>query len=165
MSLDRSIALVFLLICIIYGYTAFVTMDQGLAPFMQRNPIWPSTFPKILSVLGGLVALTIILRLEKTNHTAEIAEINYRRLTDYKLMQAILLLVLMVAYAILLRPAGFFLSTTLFLFVGSAVLGERRWLLMAVTSLVAACVVWYLVDPVLGIFMRPFPAFLSAMMA
>ncbi|MGR3344909.1 MAG: tripartite tricarboxylate transporter TctB family protein, partial [Paracoccaceae bacterium] len=39
MALDRWIAVVFLLICLIYGYTAFFTMDGGLPPFMQRNPI------------------------------------------------------------------------------------------------------------------------------
>jgi putative tricarboxylic transport membrane protein len=25
-------------------------MDQLLPPFMQRNPVWPSTFPKVLAV-------------------------------------------------------------------------------------------------------------------
>ena len=57
MGLDRIIALAFLIMCVIYGYTAFFTMDSGLAPIMQRNPIWPSTFPKILSVAGILVSL------------------------------------------------------------------------------------------------------------
>ncbi|MEM7067435.1 MAG: tripartite tricarboxylate transporter TctB family protein [Pseudomonadota bacterium] len=161
MALDRYIALIFLIICMIYGYTAFFTMDQGLPPFMQRNPIWPSTFPKILSVLGALSALIILLGIEKSNHTAEVAEINYAKLTDYKLGQAILLLTLMVVYAFALRPAGFVLSTTLFLVLGSAILGERRWVLMFAIGLIASGVVWYLVDNVLGIFMRPLPAFLA----
>jgi hypothetical protein len=39
----------------VYGYLAFFTMDQLLPPFMQRNPVWPSTFPKVLSVLGIIV--------------------------------------------------------------------------------------------------------------
>ncbi|MDE2792270.1 MAG: tripartite tricarboxylate transporter TctB family protein [Paracoccaceae bacterium] len=159
MTLDRYIALVFLLICLVYGYAAFFTMDQGLPPFMQRNPIWPSTFPKVLSVMGVLAGLTIVLGIEKSNHTAEVAEINYRKLTEYKLGQALMLLALMVIYAFALRPAGFLVSTTLFLVCGSAVLGERRWFLMCAVALVASGVVWYLVDVVLGIFMRPFPAF------
>ena len=49
MALDRWIALIFLGICLAYGYTAWFNMDGGLAPFMKRNPIWPSTFPKLLS--------------------------------------------------------------------------------------------------------------------
>ena len=46
MALDRWIALALLGVCLAYGYTAWFTMDDGLAPFMKRNPIWPSTFPE-----------------------------------------------------------------------------------------------------------------------
>jgi putative tricarboxylic transport membrane protein len=58
MALDRWIALVFIAFCAVYGYLAFFTMDQLLPPFMQRNPVWPSTFPKVLSVLGIIVGLS-----------------------------------------------------------------------------------------------------------
>jgi putative tricarboxylic transport membrane protein len=51
MALDRWIALIFILFCCTYGYLAFFTMDQDVPPFMQSNPVWPSTFPKVLSVL------------------------------------------------------------------------------------------------------------------
>ena len=57
MALDRWIALIFVTFCGVYGYAAFFTMDQLLPPFMQRNPVWPSTFPKVLSVLGIIVGL------------------------------------------------------------------------------------------------------------
>jgi len=56
MALDRWIALILLGVCLAYGYTAWFTMDAGLAPFMKRNPIWPSTFPKVLSVGRAEVA-------------------------------------------------------------------------------------------------------------
>ncbi len=156
MGLDRYIALIFLLVCAIYGYTAFFTMDQGLAPIMQRNPVWPSTFPKVLSVAGIVAGLWILLGTEKPQDPAE-AVIDYRRLTDYKIGQAALLLASMVAYALTLRPAGFLLSTTLFLVAGTAILGERRWLFMILIAAVASGVIWYLVDQVLGVYMRPFP--------
>lgn len=161
MALDRVIALIFVLICVAYGYTAYFTMDAQLPPFMRNNPVWPSTFPKALSVLGILAALTIVLNLEKSTHTAEVAEINYRKLTEYKLTQALLLIALMVAYAFALRPVGFLISTTAFLAGGSVVLGERRWLIMIGVSVFASVFVWYLVDRVLGIFMRPLPQFLT----
>jgi len=157
MALDRWIALIFLIICLAYGYTAFFTMDAGLPPFMKFNPIWPSTFPKVLSVMGAIVALIILLGLEKSGHTAEVAEINYLRLTDYKIGQAALLMGLMVVYALALRPAGFLASTSLFLILGSAILGERRWLIMIIVSALATGIVWWLVDQVLGIFLRPLP--------
>ena len=162
MALDRWIALIILLICVTYGYAAFFTMDAALAPFMRQNPIWPSTFPKILSVMAILCALIILLGLEKTPAKSKPAEIDYRRLTDYKLGQALSLLALMVAYALLLRPAGFLLSTVLFLVAGSAILGERKYHIMVPVAAVAAGVIWYLVDNVLGIFLSPIPTLLSS---
>ncbi|MDO6729946.1 tripartite tricarboxylate transporter TctB family protein [Marinovum sp. 2_MG-2023] len=159
MALDRWIALILLGVSLVYGYTAWFTMDAGLAPFMKRNPIWPSTFPKVLSVLAVGACLVIVSGIEKSEPTE--AEIDYRRLHEYKLGQAVLLLGLMVAYALCLRPVGFILSTTAFLFLGSFVLGERKYLLMISVAVIATMIVWYLVQQVLGIYMRPLPGVLG----
>ncbi|OSQ47589.1 tripartite tricarboxylate transporter TctB family protein [Marivita geojedonensis] len=163
MALDRWIALIFITFCCAYGYLAFFTMDQLLPPFMQRNPVWPSTFPKVLSILGVIVGLIVLLGLEKQTDASEpsATEINYRRLHEYKLGQALMLLGLMVAYALALRPVGFLLGTTLFLIAGSAVLGERKWHIMIPVAMIATGCVWYLVQQVLGIFLRPFPFFMG----
>jgi putative tricarboxylic transport membrane protein len=159
MALDRWIALVLLSICLLYGYVAWFTMDANLAPFMQRKPVWPSSFPKILSILGTVLSLIILLGLEKGEQV--IGEIDHRRLTDYKLGQAVLMLALMVAYALCLRPLGFLGSTTAFLVAGSFILGERRWHVMIPVSLLTAGTIWYLVQEILGIFLRPLPFFLG----
>lgn len=161
MALDRWIALIILGIALAYGYAAFFTMDQLLPPFMQRNPIWPSTFPKVLAVLSIITAAIIVLGLEKPSGEVKTPDIDYRRLGDYNIGQAALLLGLMVAYALLLRPAGFLLSTSGFLIVGAMILGERKlWILIPVAA-VATGIVWYLVEGVLGIFLRPLPFFLG----
>ena len=159
MALDRWIALILLGVCLAYGYTAWFTMDGSLAPFMKRNPIWPSTFPKVLSILGIVASLIILLGFEKS--TPKEADIDYRRLHEYHLGQALLLLALMVAYAFSLRPLGFLVSTSAFLILGSYILGERKWHIMIPISLVATFVVWYLVQQVLGIYMRPLPGFMG----
>ncbi|SIT77962.1 putative tricarboxylic transport membrane protein [Yoonia rosea] len=164
MALDRWIALIFVLFCCVYGYAAFFTMDQLLPPFMQRNPVWPSTFPKVLAVLGIIVGLVVLLGLEKTDDSdagPSATEINYRRLHEYKLGQALMLLALMVLYALMLRPAGFLISTTVFLTAGSAILGERKFHIMIPVAVFATGSVWYLVQEVLGIFLRPFPFFMG----
>jgi len=157
MALDRWIALVLLGICLAYGYAAWFTMDGNLAPFMQRNPIWPSTFPKVLSVLGIIAATVILLGIEKSE--AKEAEIDYRRLGEYHLGQALTLLALMVIYALCLRPVGFLISTSAFLILGSYILGDRKWHVMVPLALIATLIVWYLVQEVLGIYMRPLPGF------
>ncbi|MEC7670378.1 MAG: tripartite tricarboxylate transporter TctB family protein [Pseudomonadota bacterium] len=163
MALDRWIALVFVVFCCIYGYLAFFTMDHLLPPFMQRNPVWPSTFPKLLAIGGCVVGLVVLLGLEKPENENEpsASDINYRRLHEYNLGQALLLIGLMIAYALALRPAGFLISTTVFLVVGSFVLGERKWHVMIPVALIAAGSIWYLVQEVLGIFLRPFPYFMG----
>lgn len=159
MVLDRWIALILLGICVAYGYTAWFTMDANLAPFMQRKPVWPSSFPKILSIFG--IVLSLIILLGRRQAEDAIGEIDYRRLTDYKLGQAILMLALMVAYALCLRPLGFLGSTIAFLTIGSFVLGERKWHVMLPISALTALVIWYLVQVVLGIFLRPLPFFMG----
>ncbi|MEM7695396.1 MAG: tripartite tricarboxylate transporter TctB family protein [Pseudomonadota bacterium] len=157
MTLDRWIALALLLICAVYGYSAFFLVDAGLPPFMQRNPVKPSTFPKVLALMGMGLSLVILLGLEKDQRRPEDMDINYRRLTDYKLVQALILVGLMVAYAMLLRPLGFIGSTFLFLVISALVLGERRFVTLGAVSAIAAFGVWYLVQEVLGIFLRPWP--------
>jgi putative tricarboxylic transport membrane protein len=163
MALDRWIALIFIAFCCVYGYLAFFTMDASLPPFMQRNPVWPSTFPKMLSVMGIVVGLIVLLGIEASTGAKEpsATDINYRRLQDYKLGQALTLLAFMVLYALALRPIGFLAATTLFLVGGMVVLGERKWHVMVPTALIAAVGVWYLVQQVLGIFLRPFPFFMG----
>ncbi len=159
MALDRWIAFIILCIASAYAYAAFFTMDQLLPPFMQRNPIWPSTFPKVLSILAILTSLVILLGFEARSEDDSEPEIDYRRLGDYHIYQALALLGLMVAYAMLLRPAGFLLSTVGFLSLGGIVLGERKLHILIPVAIFATGVVWYLVEQVLGIFLRPLPIF------
>ena len=159
MALDRWVALVLLGICLTYGYTAWFMMDGALPPIMKRLAVWPSSFPKVLSIAGIILSLIVVLRIEKGE--VKVGDIDYRRLHEYKLGQALALLGLMIAYAILLRPAGFLLATSGFLIGGSVILGERRWVVMIVVSAIATFGIWYLVQEVLGIFLRPLPFFMG----
>ena len=134
MALDRWVALAVLGICLIYGYTAWFMMDGALPPIMKRLAVWPSSFPKVLSIAGIILSSIVLLGVEKGEE--KVGDIDYRRLHEYKLGQALVLLGLMVAYAILLRPAGFLLATSGFLIGGSMILGERRWFVMIVVSMI-----------------------------
>jgi len=156
-NLDRWIAIVFLLICLVYGYTAFFSMDGSLPPFMQRNPIWPSTLPKLLSILG--ISTAIIVILSKPFVPGK-GSIDYRHLGQYKLFHAVGLMSMMVLYAISLRPMGFLFSTAAFLFISSFMLGERKLQLLLPVSIVTSLIIWYLVQEILGIFLRPLPWFM-----
>ncbi|MGH1482965.1 MAG: tripartite tricarboxylate transporter TctB family protein [Geminicoccales bacterium] len=158
MTLERWIGLLFLLFCCAYGYSAYFGMDHLLPPILQRAPVWPSSFPKMLSLIGIIVALVVIFTTGPADATDSAESgIDYRKLHEYKLGQALLLIGGMVAYALLLRPIGFIAATTLFLAGGSFVLGERRFHLMIPIAVVGTVAVWYLVQEVLGIFLSPWP--------
>ena len=161
MTLERAIAGIFVLLCLIYGYTAFVTMEANLLPFELNMTFLPNTMPKWLSVLGVIVGLVVVVQ-SGPKDLAEIdsGEIDYRNMRQYKLAQALFLLGLMVAYALLLRPIGFLAATTLFLAGGSMILGERKYIVFIPVAAITALMIWYLVQEVLGIFLRPWPWFI-----
>lgn len=158
MALDRWIALAFIALCCAFGYVAFFTMDDQLPPILQRNPIWPSTFPKILSSLGIIVGLIVLFGPKAPSEGGPTeGGIDLKRLRDYNIGQALALLGLMVVYAVTLRPLGFLGSTIGFLAIGAVILGERRFHILIPVAVLAAGSIWYLVQEVLGIFLRPWP--------
>jgi len=161
MTLERSLALFFLLIAAIYGYTAFFVMDALLLPFAKNSAIWPSTFPKVTSVLAIFIGLSLIKNSLK--QSASEAEELMAQLRSYEWTPVIIFIVMMVAYALLLRPFGFILSSISFLFIGAMVLGEKRYLTLAIVSATFSVGIWYLVQEVLGIFLKPWPAFLAGL--
>ncbi len=162
MGLDRWIALVFILIFLIYGYTAFFGMDHLLAPIMRRNPVWPSTFPKILSVSGLIISMVVLLNFEKSSKLIG-DDMSLSKWRQYKLLDALLLILGMIFYAVFLRSLGFIAATFLFLFLGGVLLGERRYLLSLIISGASSYGIWYLVDSVLGIYMTPYPQFVKTL--
>ena len=158
MTLDRAIAFFMLLVCLLYGYSAWFIMDPSIPPFMARNPVWPSSFPKMLAVGGAFFSILVLIAPHRPKDDPDI---DVSRMSEYNYGQAIALLALMTAYAMLLLPLGFLASTFLFLMLGSLALGERRWIAMILASGIASFGIWYLVQEVLGIFLRPFPAVLG----
>ena len=161
MTLERAIAGIFILLCLIYGYTAFISMEANLLPFEKNMTFLPNTMPKWLSVFGVITGLVVVIQSGPKNSTQiDSSEIDYRNMRQYKLGQALLLLGLMVSYALLLRPFGFLAATTLFLAGGSLILGERKYHVLIPIAVSTAVIIWYLVQEVLGIFLRPWPWFI-----
>ena len=161
MALDRLIALIFLAVSIAYGYESFVTIEAGLLPFERHETFLPNSLPKVLTVISIGLCMFILVFNEDEDAQDKKPEIDLRHWRNYHFGQAALLLSGMVAYAFALRPLGFLISTIVFI-VGSAfILGERRWLLMLLSAGIGTGVIWWLVQVVLGIFLRPWPGFIT----
>lgn len=162
MTLDRWIAVFFMTVSIIYGYASYT---YPLLPFELNMSFLPNTLPLALSALAILLSGIIIFSPKKALDEEDedvLGTIDITRLRDYKIGQALTLLAAMVLYAIALRPVGFLASTFLFLFACSWILGERKITMMTITSASGAGVIWYLVQEVLGIFLKPYPWFIGS---
>ncbi len=134
--------LCFLLFSLVYGYLtlSIPVLPQFADGFTARS------MPGALAVLGTIVSLLLMLR--KSAATV-------RETLNWRLGLAFVLL--MSAYGSSLRPAGFLLSTLVFLAAGFLLLGERRWLPI---TLVAAGITggfWLLMNYVLGVYVAPWP--------
>ena len=158
MSLDRILAIFFLAICVVYGYAAY---NYPLLPFERNMAFLPNTLPMALSVLGGLVALFIAVAPRRAGADDDLGNVSAEELREFKIGQAAGLVGAMILYAVLLRPVGFLAATSLFIIGSSVILGERKFHVLVPIGLVTAVAIWYLVQETLGIFLRPWPAFVS----
>ncbi len=160
MALDKWIAVFFLLLCIVYGYASFT---YPLLPFERNMAFLPNTLPMVLSVVGGLLALLILLMpCPKPNEEGDaLGNINVAKLREYQIGPALALIAAMIVYALALRPVGFLAATTLFLVGTGWILGERKLHIMVPVALIGAGTVWFLVQEMLGIYLRPLPGWLS----
>ena len=126
----------------------------------------PNTLPKALSILGIVIAGFILVtsKAKKTDEESDDedeGDINLKKLHTYKVGQALAILGAMVLYALILRPVGFIPSTILFLVGCGWILGERKLQVMIPVAAIGAFFIWYLVQEVLGIFLKPLPWFIG----
>ncbi len=159
LSINRWIALGMLAFSSGYGYLA---LTYRILPFEQFLAMKPNTLPIGLAV-AGIICSAVLLGMPDSQSSSEENKVigsdqKYLEYPEnYEWGKGIGLLILAVIYALSLRQAGFLIATSLFLSIGGLMLGERKvWILLPVSCL-ASFLVWYLVDEVLSIFMRPWP--------
>ena len=161
LSINRWTALGMLAFSSAYGYLA---LTYRILPFEQFLAMKPNTLPIGLAVAGVVCSVALLLIPEGQDSSS--SEVNKVIGSDQKYLESpenyewgkgIGLLILAVIYALSLRQAGFLIATSLFLSIGGLILGERKVLILLPVSCTASFLVWYLVDEVLSIFMRPWP--------
>jgi len=153
MALDKCIAAFFLVVSVAYGYTS---VTYRLLPFERNMVFLPTTLPNVLAVLAGVLSLIILIMPAGKIKTDDALVFKKPHI-----LQASTLIIAMVGYALLLRPAGFIPSTTVFLLTTGWVLGERKLHIMVPIATFSSVFIWYLVQETLGLFLRPLPGFLS----
>jgi putative tricarboxylic transport membrane protein len=135
---DRLTGLALLVLAVAYGVAA------GGYQAMIGDPLGPAVFPIALAIPLGLLSLYLIVRPDPEPDWAR----------GRALLKQALSLVAFVAYAYLLEPLGFLVSTFLAVVVLGRLLGARLW--QAGAAGVAIAVVLFVVfDTLLSL---PLPA-------
>ena len=142
-STVKIISLLFFVLSAFYLYSAH---QIRVFSFDENAPFNAKTFPIYLGYLGMFLSVLYIILPEKTS-----LEVNHKVL-DYK--SSLFLVLITIIYGFVILKAGFFLSTSLFLFLSYYFLGERRWIWMFILSFPFVALFMFLLHGVLDIYLR-----------
>ena len=120
LNLEKIIALIILIICIVYAYTSFVIMQANLLPFELNMTVLPNSLPKVISIFGIVISLFLILKKdEDIEKDEDQSKIDLNNVLNFYYGKALSIIFLMILYNLCLRPVAFILSSILFLFFSS----------------------------------------------
>ena len=172
LTVDRIVGLILLIISVLFMIQALQLVND-IAPIFRNQPMRLDTMPKIIGVVAIIASLVTIFMpstsvrepedqkvLEAKEKLKE--EISFANIGDYAVGQLAIMIALMCVYALVLRSLGFIPATACFLFLGSLLLGERRWVSMILVSIIAPTAIWLLVTYVLERKIPAWPEFLSS---
>ena len=142
-STDKIISLLFFILSVFYLYQ---TYQIQVFSFDEHAPFNAKTFPTFLAYLGIFLSLLYVVLPERSA-----SNVNHKVL-DYK--STLILIIIVSIYGFILLKAGFFLSTSLFLFFSYYFLGERRWIWMFILSFPFVALFMFLLHGLLDIYLR-----------
>ena len=145
MNRDRLVALLLLAFSLAYGWRAG---EIAVLPFQAEGVMTARTMPYALAAAGALISFLMLVLPARGGDSAPPSVSFFWRGMDWKSAGWILLAV--ACYGASIRPAGFIISTFLFLCACSIVLGERRPLALAMVHVPAVLGFWLLMTKVLG---------------
>ena len=166
---DRIVGLVLLVASVFFMFQA-LQLEHVIPPAFRKTPMRLDTMPKIIGVIAIAASLLTIFMPSTLTRESEdtkvkdanekLKDLSFANIGNYAVGQLAAMISLMCVYALVLRPLGFIPSTALFLFLGSFLLGERRWVGLILTSLIAPISIWLLVTYVLERKIPALPQFL-----
>ena len=142
-STDKIISLLFFVLSVFYLYQ---TYQIQVFSFDEHAPFNAKTFPTFLAYLGIFLSLLYVVLPERNP-----SNVNHKVL-DYQ--STLILIIIVSIYGFILLKAGFFLSTSLFLFFSYYFLGERRWIWMFILSFPFVALFMFLLHGLLDIYLR-----------
>ena len=147
---DRIGALVMLAFSIGYGLMIF---RIPLLPFQAEVAFTARTMPQALCLLGVVLSLVLLFKPASGETAVKVAGLKWKT--------AAALCALMVFYGFTIRSLGFLISTNVFLIGSILILGERRAWIILLASLPIVVFFWVLLTQFLGVYIAPWPEFLT----
>ena len=142
-STDKIISLLFFILSIFYLYQ---TYQIQVFSFDENAPFNAKTFPTFLAYLGMFLSILYVILPERNPSKVD------HKVLDYK--STLFLIIIVTIYGFVLLKAGFFLSTSFFLFFSYYFLGERRWIWMFILSFPFVALFMLLLHGLLDIYLR-----------
>jgi len=142
-STDKIISLLFFVLSAFYLHQ---TYQIQVFSFDENAPFNAKTFPTFLAYLGMFISILYVALPERVPSKVE------HKLLDYK--STLFLVIIVTIYGFIILKAGFFLSTSLFLFFSYYFLGERKWVWMFVLSFPFVALFMFLLHGLLDVYLR-----------
>ena len=142
-STDKIISLLFFILSALYLHQAY---QIRVFSFDEDAPFNAKTFPTFIAFFGMFLSMLYVILPERSR-----SEVDHKVL-DYK--STLFLIIIVIIYGFIILKAGFFLSTSLFLFLSYYFLGERRWIWMFVLSFPFVALFMFLLHGLLDIYLR-----------
>ena len=142
-STDKIISLLFFILSAFYLYQ---TYQIQVFSFDEHAPFNAKTFPTFLAYLGMFLSTLYVVLPERQPSKVD------HKVLDYK--STLYLIIIVTIYGFVLLKAGFFLSTSFFLFFSYYFLGERRWIWMFILSFPFVALFMYLLHGILDVYLR-----------
>ncbi|EEX92255.1 hypothetical protein VIOR3934_03829 [Vibrio orientalis CIP 102891 = ATCC 33934] len=144
LSRDRVGAMIFLLVCLCYGYQ---TTQIPLFPGDEYEPFTARTLPTLLTFIGIGLSLLLLVTGQPDVKSGAVVEFNWKLLIGF--------LALMALYGVGLTYVGFVIATSLFLLAGFYLLGERRKSVLLGASFPFVIAFYLLLTQGLDIYLEP----------
>ena len=142
-STDKIISLLFFILSAFYLHQ---TYQIQVFSFDENAPFNAKTFPTFIAYFGMFLSILYVVLPERISTKVD------HKVLDYK--STLSLIIIATIYGFIILKAGFFLSTSLFLFFSYYFLGERRWLWMFVLSFPLVAIFMYLLHGILDVYLR-----------
>ena len=143
LSIDKLISLLFFVLSIFYLYQ---TYQIQVFSFDENAPFNAKTFPTFLAFIGMFLSILYVILPERNPSKVDHKVLDYR--------SSLYLVIITVIYGFVILRAGFFLSTSFFLFFSYYFLGERRCIWMFVLSFPFVALFMYLLHGILNVYLR-----------